>query len=212
MRKSGIFRIPTAPSPRYLRSKIRDSPGLHWQGPLWMFLLDNITPSHLPAPAQDDFYKVCLGTVLLHWELIWDNFMKQGAYKSNPTYVDSLSQENTMLILTNHPETSTFSKCVVSFESLLGISVLFIFLDALTFPSFVLFKDSDCWQPPLFLSFIWSTGDWKCKTSALHSHMSQGISISPSLWNCSTIAGDGKAQQSILIGLLDIFNCLRASL
>lgn len=211
-RKSGIFRIPTAPSPSYFGSKIHDSHGLDCQGQLWMFLLDNITPSCLPAPAQDHFYKVCLDTVPIHWELLWDNFMKEGAYKSKPTHVDSLSHENTMLILNSHPETSTFSKCVASFESLLWISVLFTFLDALTFPSFVMFKDSDCWQPPLFLSFIWSTGDWKCKSSALHSHMSLCITISPSLWNLSSIAGDGKAQQNILTGLVDIFNCLRAAL
>lgn len=177
-----------------------------------MFLLDNITPSHLPAPVQDHFYKVFLDTVPVHWEHIWDNFMKEGAYKSKPRHVDSLSQENTVLILNSHPERSMFSKCVVSFESLLWISVLFIFLDALTFPSFVLLKESDCWQAPLFLSFIWSTGNWKCKNSALHSHMSLCITIIPSLWNCSSIAGDGKARQNILTGLADIFNCLRAPL
>lgn len=158
------------------------------------------------------FTRSCLVTVPLNLELIWDNFMKQGAYKSKPTHVDSLSPENTMLILNSHPETSTFLKCVVSFESLLWISVLLIFLDALTFPCFVLFKVSDCWQPPLFLSFIWSTGDWISKSSTLPFHMSQCITISPSLWNCSSIVGDGKAQQSILTGLVDIFNCLRPSL
>lgn len=122
-----------------------------------------------------------------------------------------LSQENTMLILNSHPETSTFSKCVVSFESLLWISVLFNFLYA-SFPVLccprTLIAGNHLSSSPL--SGVRETGNIRAQPYTL---------ICPSasppahpLWNCSSVAGDRKAQQSILTGLADIFNCLSASL
>lgn len=188
------------------------SRGLDHQGWLWMFLLDNITPSRLPAAAQDRLYRVCLDRVPVPWELNWDNFLKEGTYKSKPTHADALSQDTTILILDSHPERPIFSKRGASFESFLWISVLFIFLGALTFPSLALCKDSDWWQPPLFLSFLWGAGDWKCKSSDLHSHVSLCISIIPPPWNCSNLVGATRAQQNPLTGLADIFDCLRTSL
>lgn len=94
----------TALLSRYFGSEHHGSHDLDCQGQLWMFLLDSTMPSHLPAAAQDCFYNVCLDRAPGHWELIWDNFLKEGAYESKPTHADALSQKTMILILDSHPE------------------------------------------------------------------------------------------------------------